>query len=158
MRVNEQHNETATACVAEFFTKMTQGQIDARALTTALFNKAIFEMMRMEGADAVHKGLWVYADRFDDRKPNDGTNDNGSRLAESLLTAGYHPELVVQSLIESAAGGWINNIGPEWMARHRQVTWQAGVGSGIRTTRQGIPLRGGSDVANILTETLRAPQ
>jgi hypothetical protein len=74
-----------------------------RALTTALFNKAIIEMMRMEGADAVHKGLRVYADRFDDRKPNDGTNDSGSRLAESLLTAGYHPELVVQSLIESAA-------------------------------------------------------
>jgi hypothetical protein len=84
MQVDKNHNETATACVAEFFSKMTQGQIDPGALTTALFNKAIIEMMRMDGADAVHNALRVYADQFDDRKPNDGTNDNGSRLAEQF--------------------------------------------------------------------------
>jgi hypothetical protein len=104
MRVNSEHHETATACVADFFSKLTQGQIDPGALTAALFNKAIIEMMRMDGADAVHKALRVYADQFDDRKPNDGTNDNGSRLAESLPTAGYHPELVVQFLLKFLEG------------------------------------------------------
>ena len=59
MRVNSEHHETATACVADFFSKLTQGQIDPGALTAALFNKAIIEMMRMDGADAVHKALRV---------------------------------------------------------------------------------------------------
>jgi hypothetical protein len=38
-----------------------------------------------------------------------------------LLTAGHHPEFVVQALLKTAAVVGINNLGAEWMARQFQI-------------------------------------